>query len=117
MTFVPIVPGRSTHASPNAEELNRRIQKLIREYQQNHPDTSQADVAHALRLAQMSSGGSSMQKPMLLLVLGILLLLGGVSAFLGVGLRGGSGQPLTMYMIAGIIVVVGLKVVIIKAQR
>jgi hypothetical protein len=117
MTFVPIVPAGPSQASPNAQELGRRIVALIQEYQQNHPDTSRTDVRQALKIAELSVGAGFRGNPALIAIIVAVLLLGLLMGFLH---SAGSFDPdgkLPMIAVLGVIVLVIGVVAAIRASR
>jgi NADH:ubiquinone oxidoreductase subunit E len=77
MTYVP-TPVVVPQATLQARELAQRIDHTIREYRQNHPNMSEAEILQALQIAQGQSGGARRTRAMIAVMLGLtaLLLLG-----------------------------------------
>lgn len=115
--FVPFVPTAPASGSPRAQELARRIIELIRNYRQQHPDTSAFDVQAALRIARMEAGAARPLKLILLIVLG-LLVLGGFFA-MRLFENGGSDGPFGGIVFAGIILIAiaAIAIIAIKNQQ
>jgi hypothetical protein len=117
MTFVPIVPTGSSQASPNAQELGRRLVALIREYQQNHPDTGRTDVRQALKIAELSTGAALRGNTALIAIIIAVLLVGLLVGFLQSAGSFDPGSQLPMIALVGVVVVVLGVVAAIRASR
>ncbi len=77
MTYVP-TPVIVQQATLQARELAQRIDHTIREYRQNHPNMSEAEIRQAIQIAHSQSGGGRGTRLIIALVLGL-----GVLALLG----------------------------------
>ena len=117
MPFVPIVPATLPQASPNAQELGRRIVVMIREYQQNHPDTSRTDVRQALKIAELSTGEMARNRAVVIAIVVVLLLLALLVGFMR---SAGSFAPGSRWpmIAAAVLIFVALGVVLlIRSSR
>jgi hypothetical protein len=54
--FVPVPTERPP--TPRVRELSRQIEQLILEFQQNYPNTSDAEIGQALRHVTSSAGSN-----------------------------------------------------------
>jgi hypothetical protein len=83
MSYVPIIIPPA--ASARAQDLARRLEKSLDEYQRQHPTTSETDVRQALQLV----GRSHPQNTTTLIVIGVaLLLILGIASFVFLAYRG-----------------------------
>jgi hypothetical protein len=73
MTYVP-TPVVVPQATLQARELAQRIDHTIREYRQNHPNMSEAEIQQALHIAQGQAGGGRRARMMVAVMLGLTVL-------------------------------------------
>ncbi|MBM3263031.1 MAG: hypothetical protein FJY97_06335 [candidate division Zixibacteria bacterium] len=64
--------------SRRARELAHDLFRVVREFRALHPDMTDAEIRHALRIIEMEAGGNYTRNVMIALYIVTLLLLAGV---------------------------------------
>lgn len=83
MSYVPIIVLAA--ASARAQDLARRLERILDEYRRQHPTTSETDIQQALQLV----GRGHPPNTTALVVIGVaLLLILGVASFVFLVYRG-----------------------------
>lgn len=112
MSYVPIVPPAArTRMSPRARELATQIEKTIREFQRNYPDTPQREVQEALTVLSGDSRQAPAAKRLVAAAVaaGIALLVG-IVVFLSDSGGGGISLPsdATLWISSAVLVLVAV---------
>ena len=112
-----IVPGLAPlQETRHSRELGRKIDQVVREYQNNHPDASLSDVRIALM--QITPGGDSPDVMRRKRVLGVALAALGVFAFMAAsGGRGFDGNMTAWRIIGVVAAVLGVAIAVIRTVR
>jgi len=117
MTYIPTVPhSPAPPPSPRTRELAALLTKVLEEYRNSHPATSDAEIRSAVRLAQLASRSGNPAVPLILSV-GIGLLVAGVLAavlFLraGEGVEIGASVPMVLM---AVVILLGIVALLVKA--
>ena len=117
MAYIPPVPhSPSSPPSPRTRELAALLTKVLEEYKNSHPATTDAEVRAAVRLAQLASRSGNQTAPLALsLGLGVLGagLLAGVLFFRSAGgFELGSWGPIAIVVVLALL---GFLALLIKA--
>ena len=114
-----IVPGLPPlQETRHSRELGRKIDQVVREYQNNHPDASLSDVRIALM--QITPGGDSPDVMRRKRVLGVALAALGAGVFAFMAASGGRGFDgnMTAWRIIGVVAaVLGVAIAVIRTVR
>lgn len=118
MSYVPIVPHVPTPPSPRAVELAARLTHVIREFEQENPGLTRADLDQAVGLARQATGADKVaQRAVVAAVAGVLVLLLGVLVAVSQrGGLGGEGFPI-VFVVAGLAGVAALAFLVSWARR
>lgn len=121
MTYVPVPPTVTPQpSSPRTRELASLLTKVVDEYRGAHPSVSGKEIREALRMTQVTAGGSKAPVAVAVsLALGLLVMgltLGLVFLGRGGGIELGDGTSMPMIVLA-ITVFLGIVVAAIKVAN
>ena len=118
MTYVPVVvpPTPPKPPSPRTRELAKLLAKVLDEYAKAHPQTTNAEIRAAIRMAQGATGPDrTTMVTAVSLGLGIMMLMLGAGIFFLRGGSGGGGLDAVMpVVIIALVVVLAVVAALVK---
>ncbi len=118
MSYVPIVtPTPTPPPTPRTRELAGLLAKVLDEYTKAHPAVTNAEVRAAIRLAQASAGPDQTRiTAVLSMTVGLVIAGLGLGFFYFRSTGGGDFGPILPLIIAVLVVLVGVAMLVVKAQ-